>query len=83
MKIPIKNSYKLMSAIGFIIWIAETAYFGWNETAQSAAERILDTLSLVLIFWGIFGDIATNLTIKKGTHINAKQATIYHNCEEQ
>lgn len=71
-----KNSYKFMVAIGFIIWFAETAYFGWNETAQSAAERILDMLSLILIYWGVIGDIAANLQINKTVNVKAETVEI-------
>ena len=41
--------------IGFVLWVAETAYFGWNLKAGSEAERLFDSISLTLVVYGIIG----------------------------
>lgn len=35
--------------LGLGVWFAETAYFGWNATAQSPAEHWLDLFSIFLM----------------------------------
>jgi len=57
--------YKVLAIAGVILWVSETAYFGWNKTAQSSMENMLDVISHIMIFWGIVGDITQNLTIQK------------------
>ena len=59
------NKYVGILAGGILLWISSTAYFGYNETAQSPAESFTDTISTLLIFWGLLGDILTNLKITK------------------
>jgi len=60
-----KTNYKIMFWTGFILWIAESWYFGWNETAQSSPERYLDIISLIFMGYGFFGDVFTiNVNIK-------------------
>lgn len=73
-----KNStyYRLLVLVGIILWLAETAYFGWNDRPQSNAEKFLDTLSWIFIIWGMLGDISSNLTIKKDTNINAETVNV-------
>lgn len=66
------KNYTALALFGFVLWIAETDYFGWNATAQSTAESILDTISWLLIVWGIVGDIVANLEIHK--HYNIENA---------
>lgn len=70
------NKYTYFVIIGFVLWIAETAYFGWNEKAQSSPERILDTVAFVLMAWGIVGDILKNVTIEKRTNIHTKNVLL-------
>jgi uncharacterized membrane protein len=53
--------------IGFIIWFAETAYFGFNAKPESATESFFDFLSAFIIGWGVIGDILSNVTIIKKT----------------
>lgn len=60
-----------MFLVGFTLWILENMFFGWNQTAQSNAETVLDLLSAVLIFWGVFGDIASGLNYTKNISTDA------------
>ena len=59
------NKYNLMALTGFILWVTSTIYFGMNKTPQSSAEVFTDTLSVILVFWGIIGDLLTNIKIVK------------------
>lgn len=38
--------------IAFLFWLAETAFFGWNKTPQSSAERVCDYLALIILVIG-------------------------------
>jgi len=71
-----ETQYKILVAIGFIIWIIGTWYGGWQREAQSGFERMTDTIGLILVFWGVFGDIANNLTINKITKIKTKKTIV-------
>lgn len=72
--------YRGLVLFGFIFWITETAFFGWNETAQSGLERIADTISWTAIIWGIIGDVMKNVHIQKfnttNNNINTKTVEI-------
>lgn len=39
----------------------------------------LPTIGFILIFWGIFGDISTNLTIQKISNITTKKVDFLKN----
>lgn len=67
-----KHKYLIIALAGFVLWFVETWYFGWNETAQSAAERALDMVSLWLIVWGTFGDISNGWEFHRNTYIDAE-----------
>jgi len=41
-------------ATGYAFNFAETAFFGWNMTAQSVAEKICDNVSIGIILAGFF-----------------------------
>lgn len=41
------NVHRFLLGVG--VWLAETAYFGWNLTAQSRAEHWMDLFSLFLM----------------------------------
>lgn len=71
-------SYKIIFFLGLILWIAETALFGWNDKPVNDYERILDTLSWIFILWGILGDLLSNLKIEKNetNNINTKNVNI-------
>jgi membrane protein DedA with SNARE-associated domain len=62
-----KFSHFLIVA-GFTLWIAETAYFGFNLYAVSNAEKFLDNISFALIVVGIIVNairININININK------------------
>lgn len=40
--------------VGYAFNFAETAFFGWNMTAQSIAEKICDNISAGMILAGFF-----------------------------
>ena len=73
------NTINYPLILGVIVFIASNAYFGWNATAQSTAERAFDTLWGTLIVWGILRDLASKITwnyhyniTTKNTHIEQK-----------
>lgn len=70
--------YRSLVLVGLIFWIAETAYFGWNKTPQSPQEQIADYISIIMVFWGIVGDITRNVHIQKfnTTHNNINTKTV-------
>ncbi len=39
--------------IGFLLWLAETWYFGWNEKPSCIAENVCDSIALVFLFTGL------------------------------
>ena len=48
-----KYDYALWA--GLALWLAETAYFGWNMQAGSVQEEVLNTISLILMVYGVVG----------------------------
>lgn len=63
------NKYIAIALAGFVLWIAETAFFGWSERPVNGFEAILDVLSMALIIWGIGGDILSGVTFTKTTDV--------------
>lgn len=61
--------YGLLALAGITLWVIENIYFGWNKTPQSGLEGFCDLLAAILMFWGVVGDITSNLTIVKRTDI--------------
>jgi len=59
------NNYKTMAIIGMILWLTESWYFGWNIEAVTSAEKYMDTFFSVLVLWGVFGDLSSNMCIIK------------------
>jgi hypothetical protein len=62
-----KFSHFLILA-GLTLWIAETAYFGFNIFSSSDAEKLLDNFSLALIVVGLIANavrINVNININK------------------
>lgn len=55
---------------GLVLWLIETAYFGWNDTPHSVAEQMFDLISSILIAYGVLGGLATAL--KTNVVINAE-----------
>lgn len=54
-KLPYRPEYMVILLIGFTVHILSNAYFGWNETAQSGAERVWDYIWMGLVSFGGFG----------------------------
>lgn len=76
------NKYFIILVIGFIGWIAETAYFGFNKTPESGAEGFLDVVFTVMMIYGLIGDLSRNVRITKHYHnisttrINTKRVSV-------
>ena len=64
MKLP-RNKYFTILLVGFIIWIVETAAFGFNDKPENGLEAFLDIVSFSMIFYGLIGDLLTNVEIHK------------------
>lgn len=62
------RKYTALVLIGLALWLAETAYFGWNDRPENGIEGALDIVSAVLIIWGVIGDITTNMKVVKHYH---------------
>lgn len=63
------SKYITILIIGFVLWIAETAAFGFNEKPENGLERALDFVAITLMIWGLLGDLLSNLTIVKKTYV--------------
>lgn len=76
------NKYFIIASLGFLIWIIETAAFGFNAKPESGLESFLDVLSGGMIIYGILGDLLTNVEIHKNyyrykeTNIKTRAVTI-------
>lgn len=64
-----KRKHLILIGLGLVVWFIETWAFGWNATSHSDAESFWDSVSAILIFWGIIGDILNGLTITKTINI--------------
>lgn len=62
--------HRALVIIGLLLWIAETAYFGWNKTPVNGIERMADTIAWLFILWGLFGDITSNIKIEKSENVS-------------
>jgi hypothetical protein len=67
------NKYDIFFLCGIAVWLLETWYFGWNESAVTVPEKMFDTLSLILIAYGTIGGIGSS--IKTDLHIHTGWAT--------
>jgi len=65
-----KQKYIILFIIGFVIWIIGTWHGGWSNEPQSVFERFTDLIGWTFIMWGIIGDIARNLHIKKVNEVS-------------
>ncbi len=63
-----RNKYFIILVIGFLLWIAETAAFGFNKEPENGLEAFLDLVSMVMIIYGIIGDLSRNVRITKHYH---------------
>lgn len=62
------NKYFIILILGTVLWLAETAYFGFNDKPENGAEAALDILSFGMIFYGLIGDLLRNVRITKHYH---------------
>lgn len=60
--------YLTLVVVGLVLWLAETAYFGFNNEPENGLEAALDFITAVMIGWGIIGDLLTNVRIVKHEH---------------
>lgn len=74
-----KRFYRWLVFIGFAIWLAETAYFGFNDKPENAIEGALDFATAIMIGWGIFGDLTSNLKISKHEYNNYRANKLVFN----
>lgn len=63
-----RNKYFYILVAGFVLWVIETAAFGFNKEPQSGFEGFLDVVAVMLMVFGAIGDITTNLRIHKTYH---------------
>jgi hypothetical protein len=56
--------------LGLLLYFGENYYYGGNLQAKSFAEHVCDTLSTVLITWGILGAVAQEITVVRITNID-------------
>ncbi|HJQ07971.1 MAG TPA: hypothetical protein VJ836_00655 [Candidatus Saccharimonadales bacterium] len=70
--------YRKMVFVGLVIWFATTAYFGWKLKPVSGVDGMLSSLGIILVGWGVLGDVVNNLTIIKRsqTIINTKNVEV-------
>lgn len=86
-----KRKYFYILVIGFVIWISETAIFGFNAKPASGLEAFLDLLSGGMIIYGLIGDLLQNVEIHKNyyrykeTNIRTRSVNIngYHKAGEK
>lgn len=60
-----RNKYFTILVAGFILWIAETAAFGFNKEPANGLEAFLDLVSGGMMIYGLIGDLLTNVEIHK------------------
>lgn len=62
------NKYFIILILGTVLWLAETAYFGFNAKPENGIEATLDTLALFMIIYGFVGDLLRNVRVTKHYH---------------
>lgn len=62
------NKYFIILVLGFVLWLAETAYFGFNDKPENGLEATLDVATLLMIVYGVIGDLSRNVRITKHYH---------------
>jgi hypothetical protein len=65
---PKYNRYFIILVLGFLIWIAETAYFGFNKEPENGLEGFLDVSTALMMIYGFIGDMLHNVRIHKHYH---------------
>jgi len=61
--------YECLIVVGFIIWLAETAYFGFNVKPINNIEYFFDVFSVSLIFVGVVLGISEKILEKPPINI--------------
>ena len=62
------NKYDWFVIVSLIVWVAETAFFGFHAVAITPLEHLLDQVCLILTIYGGLGGVAT--AIKTQVFIN-------------
>ena len=62
------NKYFIILIAGFILWLAETAYFGFNDKPENGLEATLDAATFLMMAYGLIGDLLRNVRITKHYH---------------
>lgn len=62
------NKYFIILTLGFLLWLAETAYFGFNREPENGLEATLDVATLLMMIYGFIGDLLQNVRITKNYH---------------
>ena len=57
---------------GFLLWLIATWLFGFNDTAESNLERIVDIVSLIFILQGILMNSFSMVHIHNNLHFDDK-----------
>lgn len=76
------NKYFIILVLGFVLWLAETAYFGFNRTPENGMEATLDVATALMMIYGVIGDLSRNVRITKSynnvttNHINTKKVEL-------
>lgn len=60
-----KSKYFYILVAGFVLWVIETAAFGFNAKPESGLEGFLDTVATIMMLYGVVGDLLTNVEIHK------------------
>lgn len=68
--------YRNLVVVGFAIWFFDTAVFGWKLRPTSGVDNMFSTLGMIVVAWGILGDLSSNLTFTKSTNIKSHTVNI-------
>jgi hypothetical protein len=64
----LKTEAYILIAIGFVIWLLETWYYGWNDYPSCFSEWIWDFISSVIFLTGMWiwaADYIADVVVKK------------------
>lgn len=77
---PVRK-YDWLFFAGMAFWLAETWFFGWNDTAQSAAESVCDFIALVAMTIGFVGSVAVTVALEVLRGAEIKELELEEVCE--
>lgn len=69
-----KYDYIITAAI--ILYFAENAYFGWNETALSTCEKVVDSIVTIMFIYGFATMILDHLRPSVSLTLNGFKGTM-------